>query len=188
MHCKLYILLPKDQASNSEQARIRVSDYLDENNFCIESGGRWGGGIGDWFVIGGRWSGDLTVIKLDHEKYKKFWDEVVAKNLHLTSKNTSKEKQDGDIQRIFKNYFPEFDHKTVSFPVCRNQYQDIGYEDDAQIVDEEIWNRALAPGLKNDLYHGGAVIHTEGIEELEAGLMKDEVVGKCWCVVVDFHY
>ncbi len=64
------------------------------------------------------------------------------------------------------------------------------------IVDETIWERCIRPGRRRKLTDGGAVIHTEGYAEdkraeedvIEANLKKKDVVGKCWVVLVDFHW
>ena len=58
MHYRFLVTFNKDEAETSEDARSYVTDYLHEHGFAGE--GRWGGGLADWFVIGGRWSGELS--------------------------------------------------------------------------------------------------------------------------------
>ena len=58
MHFRFLATCDRDTAETSEEARAYVLDTLLEEGFVGE--GRWGGGLCDWFVIGGRWSGELS--------------------------------------------------------------------------------------------------------------------------------
>jgi len=64
MHYAAYALIPADLASTSAEARRQAHSYLMNNEF-VGGEGRWGRGISDWFVVGGRWSGRLTMLHLD---------------------------------------------------------------------------------------------------------------------------
>ena len=61
MHIRLLVTFDKHHAKTSQQARDYVIDYLHTEHFCCGEG-RWARGVADWFVIGGRWSGELSGI------------------------------------------------------------------------------------------------------------------------------
>ena len=67
MHVRFLVTFNKDDAATSEEAREHVYDTLLAKALPIRKG-RWNGGLADWFVIGGRWSGELTRALLDKEK------------------------------------------------------------------------------------------------------------------------
>lgn len=58
-HYLYFVLIDKKDASNSKEAREQATDELDNNGF-VYSGGYFGGGKCDCYVIGGRWSGFLS--------------------------------------------------------------------------------------------------------------------------------
>src|SRR5205823_12102965 len=57
-HYRFLVTFDCERAASSDEAREHVYDTLMHEGFCGE--GRWGGGLADWFVIGGRWSGELS--------------------------------------------------------------------------------------------------------------------------------
>ena len=67
MHSLYYVVIPKKGIKNSKEAKQRASQTLMDNNFS-GSEGYFGGGKADWFVVGGRWSGELTKLLLDRKK------------------------------------------------------------------------------------------------------------------------
>ena len=58
MHYRL--LVTTGPAASSLAARRQVSDGLYKQGFIENPAVRWSGGIADWFVIGGRFSGCLA--------------------------------------------------------------------------------------------------------------------------------
>src|SRR5262245_12379832 len=65
MHYRFLVTCERDVAETSVEARAYVLDTLRQEGFVGES--RWGGGLCDWFVIGGRWSGDLSRYTWAHD-------------------------------------------------------------------------------------------------------------------------
>ncbi len=66
MHQRLLVTFSTDGIETSEQARKYAFNELSHDTSFIsdsDSPNRFGGGIADWFKIGGRWSGELTEIK-----------------------------------------------------------------------------------------------------------------------------
>ena len=58
MHTRFLVTFGKEEADDSRSAREYVNNLLVEEGFV--GAGRWGSGLCDWFVIGGRWSGTLS--------------------------------------------------------------------------------------------------------------------------------
>ncbi len=186
MHYAAYVLIPVEKAATSDEARRQASNYLMENEF-VGGEGRWGSGVSDWFVIGGRWSGSMTLAHLDKKKLSRFWARFEKQKLGWSGKGIDDNERKKKISDLFLKYFPDFDVQQFPCPPTRSPYSDAGYEDDAMIVDEIIWNEVITPGLKKSLLEGDAIIHVDGCDESESELDKEKVVGKCWCVLIDFH-
>ncbi len=60
MHSRLLVTCNKDHAGTSQEAREYVYDALLNDSSFVGDGGRFGAPVADWFVIGGRWSGELS--------------------------------------------------------------------------------------------------------------------------------
>jgi hypothetical protein len=58
MHTLVFVTVNADRNASSEQVRSQVFLELDVEGFVHP--GRFSGGWGDWFVLGGRWSGELS--------------------------------------------------------------------------------------------------------------------------------
>ena len=66
-HYLYFVLVDKSTAKDSKEARESATEGLDNNDFVF-SGGYFGGGRCDYFVIGGCWSGVLSNIEDDPER------------------------------------------------------------------------------------------------------------------------
>lgn len=186
-HFSMYLLLPKDGLETSEEARDEAERYLVSNHFVSDEGGRWNNAPSDWFVIGGRWSGELTVAHLDPTKWEKYCKAVKKKLLRATGPGHMEKEQENRKRAtaMFHKRFP--DMVGVESPYTRDGYATSGYEDDAMILDDAVWEKLIKPGLGVDLHKGGAVVHAGDFEGMEEDIVKEDVVGKCWVCTVDFH-
>lgn len=92
MHHRYFVLTDKANAKTSLQARTYVESWLNEEGFAGE-GTRFSSSFCDWFVIGGRWSGELVKRFLDQEKLKLFWEEFERQKLDYYPPGTTKEEQ-----------------------------------------------------------------------------------------------
>lgn len=195
----MYALLNKKEAKTSEEARNEVKSQLEDDDSFVGEGGRFGSPIADWFVIGGRWSGDLSSHKLDKDFHKEvrkaikpenkfgYTDEEIVKN--MTKFQEIWESLGGKGKNAYN----------------RDQYEDGGMEDDGQIVDEKLWDNVIKPlfddtkyeskwGIikrKND-YNSPEPILVDLDQEEEINFsdkekVKKDIVGKKWIVVVDYH-
>ena len=184
MHYRMFVLLNKKEANSSEEARRVVQSTLIDDPSFVGEGGRFGSPIADWFVIGGRWSGELTKLMLDQKKVKAFYEEFDKKHGWWTpSKETDKSRRTQAL-RMFKKYFPNFKGE---MPYWRDNYKDGGYEDDAQLLDKKLYKAAVKQ------YEGkgewGCVKDDGQVEiiDLDDEEINKDLIDKRWLVVVDYH-
>jgi hypothetical protein len=163
MHFRAAITFNKEHAKNFEEARMFAKTYLENEGFCTQ--GRFGSGPADWFVIGGRWSGDLVRSSLDKDKYERW----IIDNNNL--KRNEKEQQES-----FETLFPG-----VKYKVDRDSYDHMGEEDDAAIVTKQLFDAYLKE-------HQGVTEDGEHFWDLDYSDVDEETfIGKKWIVIVDYH-
>ena len=186
MHSRLIVLIDRKGNESSLDARKRVEAQLIQEGFAGE-GSLFVCHPADWFVIGGRWSGELTRIRLDQEKLEAFREEFEKEKLGWVGKDKPEEEQKRKAIELFRQFFPDFQGEP---PVWRDSYAELGYEDDAQVLDETLFR--FVKELKSypddasleDLLDGRCFVDLDDpYEELTA-----DAIGKKWCVVIDFHY
>jgi hypothetical protein len=166
MHYRYIVVFDKKKAKNSLEARKFVYGYLsNDEEFNRQS---------DWAVIGGRWSGDLTKIRLDQDKRCEFEADFEKQFGFWTNKDNSEEKRHNQAKELFKKYFPKYKGEPLYF---RNTYLDLGFEDDAQIIDEELYEKLIKNCDKD----------SKGYLDIEdEKLNKEQMIGR-WIVLVDYH-
>jgi hypothetical protein len=175
MHCVLYVCLLRSEARTSLQARKRVCEYLAQEGFDTQL--RWSGCC-DYFGVGGRYSGRLSVLRLNHEQPKqlaRFW------------KRCEKTSTAEEARLLFREMFPEFRGRP---PVGREGFGQYGEPDDAQIMDEALFQR-LKKGFGETVDYSYEinepnVICTEETDDFEWPKNGDEAA-KLWVVVIDYH-
>jgi hypothetical protein len=188
MHALLYVLCPKDGIPDSKSARGHVFHWLSDNGFT-ENKGLFQHYYADWFVVGGRWSGELTSAQMDQEKLTALNKEFNEKFGFWISKDVSEEMRREQYRELTQKYFPDY----KGFPwTFRDSYKEDGYEDDAQIVNRLIYYRIIKDNLldqinQEKLWNGGAVIATD-MNEKEFSRKPDDLIDKYWAVVVDYHF
>jgi len=175
MHCIYFVLVDSDTAKTSEQARVFTHSMLQEEGFV--DGGYFGGGIADWFVIGGRWSGELQAAKLGID-----FDTVAEMLIHPKSDfglSTDEIEAHGlELQKAWTKAGGQGTH-----PYSRDSYQEYGYDDDAIILDT-----ALAENLKRkwkDTKDIDVFNHND-YDTFNLHKLTEEHNGN-WLVVVDYH-
>ena len=178
MHYLMLATLERPRMAASQDTRERIRDVLiNDDSFCGE-GGRFGCPLADWFVIGGRWSGALTRALLDPKQIEKVDAEFERRHGWWIGGKDGVTDADRREQyaKIFRKAFPDF---TGVIPAWRDQYRNEGYEDDAMLVTEAIYDRSLKP------YAG---LHdSEEFCDFEFDDASPAYVGKKWIVVVDYH-
>ena len=177
MHGVLYVCLPRSEARSSLQARKGVREYLTREGFDTQL--RWSGCC-DYFEIGGRWSGRLSLLRLRHvyqKKFDGFWQCCCSSKAGKV-----------DPQRLFRTTFPEFRGQP---PLCRERVGEYGEPDDAQVMDGPLFEQLKAGFSQHvDLSHEieqPNVIFNEDADDFEWPKTPDEAA-KFWVVVIDYHY
>ena len=135
MHYRMLVLTDKKNADTSAGAREYVYDTLEQDDSFLMEGGRFGSGVADWFVIGGRWSGALS---------GKAYDD-------------------------------------------RDGYKPAGYDDEAQIATQELYEKFLQAYEGTDIAEGKNGYGIEAVDLDYDPITPDTTIGKKWLVVVDYH-
>lgn len=177
MHFLLYVCLPVEEAKTSLQARKRVFRYLNREHFV--SRGRFCGQC-DWFCIGGRYSGMLNMLRLKNQhprKFKKIEKEYDAWHGFGTQ-----------VPDLFKSCFPDYEGM---IPIFRDEIDEYGYPDDAQLMDEELLAE-LKEGFNEYVtavfaFEKPSVIFTDLGENEWNDIEGSAGPGTHWVVVIDYH-
>lgn len=161
----------------SLDVRIFVRTTLEKEGFTFQ--GRFAAVPSDWFKIGGRWSEELSLQRLNPLLWSSFEEKVEERLGQTINKKTKWVALD-----IFKEFFPNYKGMIPYFR--NNSYQDLGEDDDAQIVDEILWKRFIRDLVKKsgDDHYEDPLIYLDGAV---TDLSKKYVVGQCWAIVVDYH-
>ena len=186
MHYRFLVTTDKDNAKTSADARAAVSHYLEDNGF-VYADARWSGGLADWFVIGGRWSRTLTDCS-DWAKRFRSDTEAFLKQHYLTlsgiegiyygdkDKETLKASAIKEVEAQWQKGLPA---GYPQVPFIRDSYQQLGYDDDAQVVTGAIYETLLREyeGSEESDYHC----------DVQYDPVSSDFIGKKWVVVVDYH-
>lgn len=181
MHYRFLVTVNKDKAESSEQARQLVSETLLAEGFVAD--GRWGCGQADWFVIGGRWSGELSRASWTKDLNRRMRTREEERGVQVWGAwygDPEKQKIQKELERTFRRMWrAETPAAYVGIPVDRDTYQEYGYEDDAMILTEELYTALLKE------YEGQC--QSEHHADLEDEAISPDMVGRKWLVVVDYH-
>lgn len=166
MHIRLFYLMPLSYAATAEEARQYAFDHFDS-----ESVGA------DWWVVGGRFSGHLTIFNPQHnavrERINALWE-----TYHNTRHETV-EAMKRDLQRI--DHESETLYQTLGngLPFERDAYQELGYADDAMVVED--W---MLRYFVEDTEGDGMTYY----QHVEGTAPSTALVGTHWVVVIDYHW
>ena len=182
MHYRYLVTFNKGEAANSEDARRRVENTLCNEGF-LYSDGRWGSGMADWFVIGGRWSGELS---------RHSWAKDITVRMRAIEKQLGvqvwgvwygdKKKEEyqrrlaGQFQQMWDKASPE---QYRGIPIQRDTSKEEGYEDDAMILTQDIYDDLL------EEFEGSE--DSENHADLDFEAVSPDMVGRKWIVVVDYY-
>jgi len=191
MHYLYYVAVEKEKDKEMKSLEIKrlVQQRLDDNNFASDSSGFWGNCKADWYVIGGRWSGQLSASKLDNW-YKKAGELI---NSNKADKNCSFfssgdiEKNAVELQKLWES---------LGGKGTNNWNRDSGYDtiskygDDAMLLDEKLY-QALVKDTDCEVEVAVLADDNEYVDdEMPLTLFlkdKEKVVGNYYIVVVDYH-
>jgi hypothetical protein len=183
MHYLYFVRVQKNEAENSADACERAQQILENEGFAGE-GGFFGSSKADWFVIGGRWSGELSkfdpkVVKA--QKYiKKTWPTAweATNNFYSSLKDKLADKKSDEAQA------EAYHLKETGLPFYRDSYIHTGYNDDAVVITAE-----LIKALKKEYKDTSEIVEcfdSVNGEEIYISKLPKQSIGD-YLVVVDYH-
>jgi hypothetical protein len=162
MHILYYIIFKKSYVRNRSDAIKFVEKFLldkmDDVRFFSNDDY-----LGDWFAIGGRWSGELSIIKLGN-KYTKSLENIGFKSDNIIHNVENDQK----LRMEWASLGQDGTH-----PLLRDSYLSDGpYADDAAIIDQSIYN-AIKDG-KNYI-------------DIDNETLSEDFINNKWVVIADIH-
>lgn len=175
MHTQLLVTCNRDHAETSEGARAYVADVLERDQSFVGEGGYFASSVADWFVIGGRWSGTLSAVRHGAD-FRAEAMRRIPPRFPIGYADDEREAHATALQALWEEL-----GGSDRNPLCRDQYADLGYGDDAQIVDEMLYDALLAP-------YEGSDCDGETFLDLDwQPVSREAFVGRKWLVIVDYH-
>ncbi len=170
MHNRAFVTFERENVETSQQARDYALQFLDGNGFAAR--GRFAKGPSDWFVIGGRWSGYLQLVNRGIDFYGK-----VHETLNTTTlSDIEVENNRGMLQGLWQKLGFEGEN-----PYIRNNYKENGYDDDAMLVNQVLYDKVLKE------YEGREEDEKGEFWDLEMEEVKDDFICRKWIALVDYH-
>jgi hypothetical protein len=172
MHASLYVAFPKSEAEDAVAAENFADNFLCENGFCSDDSHQFSSGYADWYVVGGRWSGDV-----------KYWDLVSrhgkekADQWHAIACGAGPVTKTRGIDGAFKKIFgskekPLTDRAYKACNAMLNNKAMVG-----AMIKEKL--------LHDDISAGGALTSPGYAYDKDSLLAAAD--GTVWIVVVDYH-
>lgn len=197
MHTLYFVKLRKE-IETAEEAIREATAELDNNNFTSDNFGYFGSSKADWYVVGGRWSGELSRLSVSKEKLEEA-NNALKEYLNADKDLEKKFKQQPDwLDWLYINshqlpderkaqIIEDMDNiykKIVGFPYFRDTYHQNGYFDDAMRLTPELIKK-----LK-EKYPDTEIFEPDACEEITC---KHLLLGEgndegSWLVVIDYHY
>ena len=161
-------------------------DTLSNDNSFVGEGGQFGGPIADWFVIGGRWSGELSratwgkdVTKLIEDLEKKEEVTLWGAFYGQSEKAETQKRLIAEVEALYQKSLPaEFKEKGLVY--MRDTYGSFGYADDAMIITPELYDIFLKSYESLDQSEGEYV-------DLDWEIVSSDFIHTKWLVVADYH-
>ena len=183
MHIRFLVTFNKETANNSKEARNHVIEQLHDEHFCCGEA-RWARGIADWFVVGGRWSGELSRNSWAKDITEQMTVEETKQGVQVwgtsydgdSAKKATQTELSGRFQDMWDKAAPK-EYKSLKY--IRDTYNIYGYEDDAMILTQELYDNLLKA------YEGSD--ESECHADLDYEAVSEDMVGRKWLVVVDYH-
>jgi hypothetical protein len=167
MHYRFFVIFDKDKAENSEEARRLTTEMMEAQ--ANEQ-------FYDWFVIGGRWSGEFSQIRMPKktiEHFRATFEKVFG---WFTSSNISEGQRRQQAEWLEKIY------GLLAGTFFRDTYNEVGEYDDAQILDDVLYKM-----LQDEGYTGEGSWGDNEFVIVEGEKLCKKHIGMKWIVVVDYH-
>ena len=179
MHYLYLVAVKKDEEIEKENILSEVKNQLEQENFCGE-GGYWSNGKGDWFVMGGRWSGHLQELQLN-DWNKKAKELLKIKDGEFISNQDIDDNKE-ELQKLWESLGGK--GKNVW---GRDSYNNDGEEDDCMLLDKKLFEALKKrdyPDTEVAIYENG-YIQDEML--LQNFLEQKDIVNNYYLCVVDYH-
>jgi len=197
MHYRVLVTIDKEKCRNSEHARKHAYKQLLNDPSFVGEGGRFGSPCSDWFVIGGRWSGFLS----EHTWAKEVVAQIEQMEVEINRPDgvqvyargqsggppdmvAAREELQRKAEAAYSEAIPD-EYRDKGLKYDRDTYQEYGYEDDALIVTQPIYDALLAQYEGHDLFRD-----KDGdprFVDLDWDDVGEAFVGTKWLIVVDAH-
>lgn len=167
MHYLHFTIIENGSVKNSLEARreaLGILHYEDDS----EEGGDEG-------VIGGRWSSMLQQLELGINFYDEI-EKIIPKDGNPGWSMALLEKKEKIIQQKWEEFGGKYEN-----PFRRDQYAELGYEDDAMILTEK-----LVEKIKDKKFDVVEIWDDVNSRDIEDNSELDKLIGE-WIVVIDFH-
>lgn len=185
MHYRFFVTFNKEYAATSMEARDYAAQYLNDNGFAHDEDKRWAGGFADWFVIGGRWSGELSRHSWAASLYTRLENAEKAAGVQVWGASyadkTLQRKQKALTKLFTVAWKQEAPKVYLRLPINRSTYLALGYEDDAMLVTQELYDKLLQE------YATDGSTDSEHHADLDYDAVTPAMIGEKWLVVVDYH-
>lgn len=185
MHSRVFITFDKNKAQNSLEARKFLYRCIGEKSKPFDKI------FYDYYAIGGRYTGFFEALYNGGiNLLTKVIQEANSKNIEtsiIQKRTISKEEQLSNFRDSFRKYYPKYKGEPFFTPI--RELRELGYEDDAMIIDNSVYDWLLKEyeGKKFSLEYNSddflpCTVDIEGNEVAE-----DVFVNKKWIVIADFH-
>lgn len=191
MHVKAYVLLSKEEADTSLAARQKVMTELLNDPTFINEHGRFGCSVCDWFLIGGGNSGQLYPQRIRDEFF-----------LQIDQLASEEDKSQGYSSKFIQNNRKELEeiwHKLggkCKSPLTRHVSSELGEEDDACLLNNELAEELNTYLQANEYTRETFAIYDSWWNPVVIAFKDyllcdikgfEEMVGKYWIVIINYH-
>jgi hypothetical protein len=194
MHYQMLVTTANKQLKSSLDARQYVRSVLLADPSLSGADGKGSSVIADWFVIGGRSSGEFSRMTWGKQLYAVIDALEESAGVHIwgwryTSKELQRKQQalKAYAESLYQQRLPK-ELQGLGLIYDRDMYAELGYEDDAMLVTQQLYDTFLrsyeAYVFYEHPYWSGGVYE---FRDLDGEYVNPDFIGRKWLVVVDYH-
>jgi len=133
-------------------------NYIERVHYALQGLHEENGGFYDWYVVGGRWSGEHTLWllkkKFGAKKINRINDEFDKEVGWWVNAENSKEKRAKQYEEIFRKHISKEEYNGM-MPAWRDNYKEDGYSDDIIEMKKIPWKffRCYTLLLQGEYFH-----------------------------------
>lgn len=180
MHSLYFVVTEPKGKFDWKKVSQKVQDILENNNFVNSNRGYWGRSKADWFEIGGRWSGELSRLKMGNKNY---YDETLkALNFH------SQHLTDTDIEthkEFLQSKWVEMGGLGIN-PYQRTSFNPDGEEDDSMIITPKLLKQIKKRYADKGEFEPVECFIEDDYDEINVAGLTKKHIGKI-ITVIDYH-